>query len=87
MNVFTLEQLTKEFERLGLSKNDEGLTSAELAKRWGISKTRTLARLRQAAELGWLELGERKTKRVDGKDNTSTVYRIVLPAKTKRSKP
>ncbi len=81
----SLTALQREFEKLGLHRNDEGLTVVDFAKRWGVSSDVVRARLKQAKDLGWLTAGRKTSIRIDGQTNYTPCYIIAIP-KTKTKK-
>jgi hypothetical protein len=82
----SLAALQREFEKLGLSRNDEGLTSVEFGERWGVSTKTVRARLKQAKALGWLTTGRKMLERLDGQAACVPCYIIAIPSKKKTKK-
>lgn len=82
----TLDELMAEYERLGNSAKDEGMTTRELAKAWGVSEQTVRDRLRLASENGWVRHSKKLMLQLDGKKFPTNCYRIILPAKTKKTK-
>jgi predicted DNA-binding protein (UPF0251 family) len=82
----SLAALQREFEKLGLSRNDEGLTAAEFCTRWGVSRKTVCDRLKQAKALGWLTTGRKMSERIDGQASCVPCYIIAIPSKKKTKK-
>jgi hypothetical protein len=72
------DEWLRELESLS-HRSDKGHTSREWSEIIGHAMPKTLRLLGRAASLGWLVRGVRSTVRIDGKQNTVPVYRIVRP--------
>lgn len=80
-----LDELLAEYKRLGLTHEDEGLTSKELGKRWGLADDAVRVRLHIAQAAGLLRVGRKMAKRLDGQPTIVPCYTIEIP-KAKRKK-
>lgn len=65
-------------ETVGPAKQPDGFTSAELSTAWGTAKCTTLARMRTLIDAGRMKFaGRRNITRIDGRPDTSPVYKLV----------
>jgi hypothetical protein len=76
----TLDELLAEYRRLGLGREDEGLTTLEYGERWKLASNAVLRRLKLAARAGMLRAGRKTVSRVDGVPTLVPCYTIELPA-------
>lgn len=86
----SLDDLMAEWNRLGLARDDEGLTTKELSARWGVGTDAVIRRLSLFQAAGWLRVGRKSSKRIDGLPSRVSCYRIEVPTdygKKKKSGP
>ena len=82
----TLEELQAELDRLGVTSEAKGLTTAELCKLWGCRDGATRRRLKEAKALGVLRVGHKTIENLTGSSQRVVAYWFEFPAKTKQTK-
>lgn len=78
-----VEEWLQELEKLS-KRVDSGHTADELAEKMGKSQRVVREWLRKAHKLGWLKVGRRTQRAIDGKNCIVPVYSIVKPTKAGR---
>ena len=81
-----LDELLAEYARLGMTSAGKGLTTVELAERWGIGTDAVLRRLKLAQKAGILRCGKRPSVRLDGVPTPVPCYWIERPKQPKQPK-
>ena len=73
-----LEELLTELEALGDGSDvgEHGWTAAELARIWGIGRSRVLDVLAEAKEQGLLVVSRKRVEAIDGRMSDRPAYRI-----------
>lgn len=76
----TVDELLAEFDRLGIgpSDNPEFKTTSELAEEWGTSIDRTLRLLKKGVKHNLVQVGRKRTTRVDGISTLVAAYKLTL---------
>jgi transposase len=72
------DEWLEELRRLS-QRSDAGLTTREWSKKLGKNIDTIRKLLHQAAERGWLVVGQRSALAINGRPCTLVVYRIVNP--------
>jgi predicted transcriptional regulator len=70
------DEWTAELERVQQKRNDAGMTSAEIADVWGVSRATAVERLGVLNRAGRLERGTRTIESLSGKNAPVPVYRV-----------
>lgn len=89
MPKLDIDYLQSELYRLGIVKfsKSEGMSTAEWADEWAMERKRAREMIAKFAMAGWVTVGRRSHKSIDGKTMQVPVYKIEIPSeKTKRVK-
>lgn len=89
MPKIDIEYLQSELYRLGIMQfsKAEGMSSDEWSIEWGMHRKRAREMIGKFAQAGWVTVGRRQHKSIDGKTMFVPVYKIEIPTeKSKRAK-
>lgn len=81
--VITFEEWERELRSFS-NKDDDGLTSEEVAEAWGCCRKIALERLRKLDKAGKLETGTKTVTRLGGRLNPVPCYRLKVASKKSR---
>lgn len=87
MAKLDIDFLQSELYRLGIVKfsKSEGMSTGEWADEWGMDRKRAREMIAKFSLAGWVTLGRRSHKSIDGKKMMVPVYKIEIPASPKPS--
>lgn len=87
MAKLDMDYLQSELYRLGIMKfsKSEGMSTAEWADEWGMDRNRARDMIAKFSLAGWVTLGRRLHKSIDGRAVMVPVYKIEVPESTKVS--
>lgn len=83
MAELSLEALLKEYARLGIGKGDDGMTTSELAEKWGIGQAAVRVRLRLAQRAGILRCGKKSVPTLSEQLHLAPCYWLETKRKKK----
>ena len=76
----SVEEWLLELQRAS-AHQDDGLSAEEWAERLGCSTRVARERLKRAWKLGWVKVGRRTNVRMDGRQNQTPVYLVLVTRK------
>jgi len=78
-----IENLRKELERLhnGKRPSSDGLSTQELCGELQMDVKKVRELIRQFSQVGWVTVGKKSMKAIDGRSCVVPAYKIELPAK------
>lgn len=87
--VADIDYLQAKLVELGIVKfvNSEGMSTHEWGAEWGMDQKNCREMIRRFAQAGWVTVGRKTVKALDGRNVKVPVYKIEVPESAETRKP